>query len=207
MSSVFPCSGLLLHQFVTYPASYRTAGAAVTLCGGGSDAASGGRQAGRDDERWRLGGDGRVTVTAGLGGGGPAGAERRHDDHRARGGRRGRAGGAGGNTRGPLLLPGRRGRPRSAAGGGPSVGRGTAAGAGVGRGSRGGGSGGGSGATAVIALLRYETAIPLRSHRWVFPLIAYGALILTGAAGAAGARRSARPGWRWRTGSTGRPRC
>jgi hypothetical protein len=35
----------------------------------------------------------------------------------------------------------------------------------------------------VIALLRYETAILLRSHRWVFPLIAYGALILTGAAG------------------------
>jgi hypothetical protein len=35
----------------------------------------------------------------------------------------------------------------------------------------------------VIALLRYETAILLRSHRWVFPLIAYGALILTGATG------------------------
>jgi hypothetical protein len=35
----------------------------------------------------------------------------------------------------------------------------------------------------VIALLRYETAILLRSHRWVFPLIAYGSLILTGAAG------------------------
>jgi hypothetical protein len=35
----------------------------------------------------------------------------------------------------------------------------------------------------VIALLRYETAILLRSHRWVFPLIAYGALILTAAAG------------------------
>jgi hypothetical protein len=34
----------------------------------------------------------------------------------------------------------------------------------------------------VIALLRYETAILLRSHRWVFPLIAYGALILTGVA-------------------------
>ncbi len=32
------------------------------------------RLAGRDDERWRLGGDGRVTVTAGLGGGGPGGA-------------------------------------------------------------------------------------------------------------------------------------
>lgn len=37
----------------------------------------------------------------------------------------------------------------------------------------------------MIALLRYETAILLRSHRWVFPLIAYGALILTGAAGGA----------------------
>jgi hypothetical protein len=35
----------------------------------------------------------------------------------------------------------------------------------------------------VIALLRYETAILIRSHRWVFPLIAYGALILTGATG------------------------
>ena len=35
----------------------------------------------------------------------------------------------------------------------------------------------------MIALLRYETAILLRSHRWVFPLIAYGALILTGTAG------------------------
>jgi hypothetical protein len=35
----------------------------------------------------------------------------------------------------------------------------------------------------VIALLRYETAILLRSHRWVFPLIVYGALILTGASG------------------------
>jgi hypothetical protein len=35
----------------------------------------------------------------------------------------------------------------------------------------------------VIALLRYETAILLRSHRWVFPFIAYGALILTGVAG------------------------
>ena len=32
------------------------------------------RLAGRDDERWRLGGDGRVTVTAGLGGGGLGGA-------------------------------------------------------------------------------------------------------------------------------------
>ena len=34
----------------------------------------------------------------------------------------------------------------------------------------------------MMALLRYETAILLRSHRWVFPLIAYGALILTGTA-------------------------
>jgi hypothetical protein len=30
----------------------------------------------------------------------------------------------------------------------------------------------------VIALLRYQTAILLRSHRWVFPLIAYGLLVL-----------------------------
>ena len=37
----------------------------------------------------------------------------------------------------------------------------------------------------MIALLRYETAILLRSHQWVFPLIAYGALILTGASGGA----------------------
>jgi len=35
----------------------------------------------------------------------------------------------------------------------------------------------------MIALLRYEAAILLRSHRWVFPLIAYGALICVGAAG------------------------
>ena len=35
----------------------------------------------------------------------------------------------------------------------------------------------------MIALLRYEAAILLRSHRWMFPLIAYGALILTGTAG------------------------
>jgi hypothetical protein len=35
----------------------------------------------------------------------------------------------------------------------------------------------------VIALLRYHTAILLRSHRWVFPLIAYGVLISVGAAG------------------------
>jgi hypothetical protein len=30
----------------------------------------------------------------------------------------------------------------------------------------------------VIALLRYQTAILLRSHRWIFPLIAYGLLVL-----------------------------
>jgi len=34
----------------------------------------------------------------------------------------------------------------------------------------------------VIALLRYQTAILLRSHRWIFPLIAYGLLVLTVAA-------------------------
>jgi hypothetical protein len=35
----------------------------------------------------------------------------------------------------------------------------------------------------VTALLRYQTAILLRSHRWIFPLIAYGLLIAVGAAG------------------------
>jgi hypothetical protein len=35
----------------------------------------------------------------------------------------------------------------------------------------------------VIALLRYESAILLRSHRWIFPLITYGLLIAVGAAG------------------------
>ncbi|MGH3245022.1 MAG: hypothetical protein ACRDOI_02225 [Trebonia sp.] len=35
----------------------------------------------------------------------------------------------------------------------------------------------------MIALLRYQTAILLRSHRWIFPLIAYGLLIGVGAAG------------------------
>jgi len=35
----------------------------------------------------------------------------------------------------------------------------------------------------VIALVRYQTAILLRSHRWVFPLIGYGLLISVGAAG------------------------
>jgi hypothetical protein len=35
----------------------------------------------------------------------------------------------------------------------------------------------------VTALLRYQAAILLRSHRWIFPLIAYGLLIAVGAAG------------------------
>jgi hypothetical protein len=35
----------------------------------------------------------------------------------------------------------------------------------------------------VTALLRYQSAILLRSHRWIFPLIAYGLLIAVGAAG------------------------
>jgi hypothetical protein len=35
----------------------------------------------------------------------------------------------------------------------------------------------------MTALLRYQAAILLRSHRWIFPLIAYGALIAVGAAG------------------------
>ena len=35
----------------------------------------------------------------------------------------------------------------------------------------------------MTALLRYQTAILLRSHRWIFPLIAYGLLIAVGAAG------------------------
>jgi hypothetical protein len=35
----------------------------------------------------------------------------------------------------------------------------------------------------VNALLRYQAAILLRSHRWIFPLIAYGLLISVGAAG------------------------
>jgi hypothetical protein len=34
----------------------------------------------------------------------------------------------------------------------------------------------------VIALLRYQSALLLRSHRWVFPLITYVALIAVGAA-------------------------
>lgn len=34
----------------------------------------------------------------------------------------------------------------------------------------------------MIGLLRYQTAILLRSHRWIFPLIAYGVLISVGAA-------------------------
>ena len=39
------------------------------------------------------------------------------------------------------------------------------------------------GVRPVTALLRYQTAILLRSHRWIFPLIAYGLLIAVGAAG------------------------
>jgi hypothetical protein len=38
----------------------------------------------------------------------------------------------------------------------------------------------------MIALLRYQTAILLRSHRWIFPLIAYGLLLSVGAASGAG---------------------
>jgi hypothetical protein len=34
----------------------------------------------------------------------------------------------------------------------------------------------------VTALLRYQTSIMLRSHRWIFPLIAYGLLVSVGAA-------------------------
>jgi hypothetical protein len=34
----------------------------------------------------------------------------------------------------------------------------------------------------VIALLRYQTAILLRSHRWILPVIGYGLLLATGAA-------------------------
>jgi hypothetical protein len=35
----------------------------------------------------------------------------------------------------------------------------------------------------MIALLRYQTAILLRSHRWIFPLIGYALLVGVGAAG------------------------
>lgn len=35
----------------------------------------------------------------------------------------------------------------------------------------------------MTALLRYQAALLLRSNRWIFPLIAYGALIAVGAAG------------------------
>jgi len=35
----------------------------------------------------------------------------------------------------------------------------------------------------MTALLRYQTSIMLRSHRWIFPLIGYGLLIAVGAAG------------------------
>ena len=49
----------------------------------------------------------------------------------------------------------------------------------------------------MTALLRYQAAILLRSHRWIFPLIAYGLLIAVGAA------------WRrpWPRRSTGAARC
>ena len=43
----------------------------------------------------------------------------------------------------------------------------------------------------MIALLRYQAAILVRSNRWIFPLIAYGVLILTGTA----AGRPAGPQW------------
>jgi hypothetical protein len=43
----------------------------------------------------------------------------------------------------------------------------------------------------VIALLRYQVAILVRSNRWIFPLIAYGVLVLTGTAGG----RPAGPPW------------
>ena len=43
----------------------------------------------------------------------------------------------------------------------------------------------------MIALLRYQAAILVRSNRWIFPLIAYGVLVLTGAAGG----RPAGPPW------------
>src|SRR6202451_1910162 len=35
----------------------------------------------------------------------------------------------------------------------------------------------------MTALLRYQAAILLRAHRWIFPLIAYGLLIAVGAGG------------------------
>ena len=35
----------------------------------------------------------------------------------------------------------------------------------------------------MIALLRYQAAILVRSNRWIFPLIAYGVLVLSGAVG------------------------
>ncbi|HEY2315819.1 MAG TPA: hypothetical protein VGH96_19580, partial [Streptosporangiaceae bacterium] len=35
----------------------------------------------------------------------------------------------------------------------------------------------------MIALLRYQSANLLRSHRWILPLIAYALLISTGGAG------------------------
>ena len=34
----------------------------------------------------------------------------------------------------------------------------------------------------MVGLVRYQTAILLRSHRWIFPLIAYGLLVSVAAA-------------------------
>src|SRR5580692_13038920 len=93
MSSVFPCSWLLLHQFVTYPARYRTAGVAVTLCGGGSDAARGGRQAVR--AATAVGSAGRVPRRGRRAADPGRGAERGGEVHAAPGRRRGDHGVAG----------------------------------------------------------------------------------------------------------------
>src|SRR6185312_1310649 len=61
-------------------------------------------------------------------------------------------------------------------GGGHGSGAGHRRGAGDLRGRRGGGA-------VMTALLRYQTSIMLRSHRWIFPLIGYALLIAVGAAG------------------------
>ena len=47
----------------------------------------------------------------------------------------------------------------------------------------------------MIALLRYHSAILLRSHRWIFPLIGYAALL--GAAGAGGGNNPLSGGLGW----------
>ncbi|MGH3170401.1 MAG: hypothetical protein ACRDN0_31530 [Trebonia sp.] len=47
----------------------------------------------------------------------------------------------------------------------------------------------------MIALLRYQSAILLRSHRWIFPLIAYA--VLVGAAGAGGGDNPLSGGLGW----------